>query len=123
VELKREVKSSENLYVLLAYCANASMVFAYCRLLPCSLKQPKICPFMPSVAPLNEVIFGTLGDSPDVAECLFPFVRLSRLRLLRLRPPLVALPLPAPPERSAELMVVLLTELLLILFYERQVVR
>ena len=84
---------------------------------------------MPSVAPLNEVIFGTLGDSPDVAECLFPFVRLSRLRLLRLRPPLVptcglgvALPLPAPPERSAELMVVLLTELLLILFYERQVV-
>ena len=29
VGLKRELKSSENLYVLLAYCDNASIVFAY----------------------------------------------------------------------------------------------
>jgi hypothetical protein len=42
-----------------------------------------MCPFMPSVAPLNEDPFAALGLSPGVVGVLFPFVQLSLLRLPR----------------------------------------
>ena len=94
-------------------------VFTYWCLLLCLSKQPKVCPFMPSMAPLKTLARVDLGAAASLA---FPaLVRLLfRLRFLGVPRPLLdwsprvaeaslpAPPLPPPP--GADVIVVLLTE-------------
>ena len=116
----RDAKSSENLYVLFAYCDRASTVLTYCLLSPCSSKQPKVWPFMPSVAPLKALVRAGRAVSPAaplprVARLLFRFLFLvprPRPLLSSRVPSPVVPPLPAAP--GADVSVELLTEALIL---------
>jgi hypothetical protein len=79
-----DAKSLGNLYVFGAYWSRASTVYVYALLLLCSSKQPKKCPFMPSVAPLNVVALGVL---PVVVALLVLLECLLQLRFRFLSDP------------------------------------